>query len=664
MADSKKATGGKRFSVYAGLGDSPEISWSTVASTLSEDLTSMRETKMKERAAIEKATNEQMEALNKLQDVNSRSLGRVVLEGSSQSKEELRLRMDLVRKGLLKPADYKLFMQEQKSGYSNFSNIVKTYDQWHTKAMEKVNAGTATDAEIFVLKQIESFGNLNNKKIYTNPANGQIQVVTMEKDADGKYTKMPSAKDNPNSFSNPGSMLDLMSYDGGVKKELRDEAKKITDSLATIITSSVSNGSVTKTSDFRKIFDDPESLEKYGITDEDITTFDQWLDSQVNTLTATDADMAQILSQRGYQYNDPKAANYIKTDLSGGQLVFELTDEQKAKARQIAKNEINMQIDSEITKTAGFKSDSNDVRESNIRKEKLKGVDFANRLISSNFDDAKTAQNMLESDPLYKDVEKIVMKDINGDTVEKTSNDFDVNKVDVIEFTMQVDGKMTPLNVETKKKKPDGTLMRDKNNNPINKSGEEIVRDILTKLKVPAAQVQSYIEEHKKAGKSFNNFNGIPTFNRTLGELNNVSGIKVNLGKSSFPVGQGVTEVLRNEFDEDDKLTKLIENYTNANPDETADKKAELKSYKWGLISNMVDNAFNSKGALAGRRSFKIQRLDDGNIKVNYNNKTLDIGITYEQIANNGQLLIEKIQEAIKSSNNEKPAAGDDIFSQ
>ena len=138
MADSKKATGGKRFSVYAGLGDSPEISWSTVASTLSEDLTSMRETKMKERAAIEKATNEQMEALNKLQDVNSRSLGRVVLEGSSQSKEELRLRMDLVRKGLLKPADYKLFMQEQKSGYSNFSNIVKTYDQWYTKAMEKI----------------------------------------------------------------------------------------------------------------------------------------------------------------------------------------------------------------------------------------------------------------------------------------------------------------------------------------------------------------------------------------------------------------------------------------------------------------------------------------------------------------------------------------------
>ena len=354
MADSKKATGGNRFSVYAGLGDSPEISWSTVASTLSEDLTSMRETKMKERAAIEKATNEQMEALNKLQDVNSRSLGRVVLEGSSQSKEELRLRMDLVRKGLLKPADYKLFMQEQKSGYSNFSNIVKTYDQWHTKAMEKINAGTATDAEIFVLKQIESFGNLNNKKIYTNPANGQIQVVTMEEDEDGKFTKMPSAKDSPNSFNNPGSMLDLMSYDGGVKKELRDEAKKITDSIATIITSSVSNGSVTKTSDFRKIFDNPESLKKYGITDGDITTFDQWLDSQVDTLTATDADMAQILSQRGYQYDDKDAPNYIELYIKGGQVVYKLTPEQKAKARQIAKNEINMQIDSEITKTPGF----------------------------------------------------------------------------------------------------------------------------------------------------------------------------------------------------------------------------------------------------------------------------------------------------------------------
>ncbi len=644
MADSKKATGGKRFSVYAGLGDSPEISWSTVASTLSEDLTSMRETKMKERAAIEKATNEQMEALNKLQDVNSRSLGRVVLEGSSQSKEELRLRMDLVRKGLLKPADYKLFMQEQKSGYSNFSNIVKTYDQWHTKAMEKINAGTATDAEIFVLKQIESFGNLNNKKIYTNPANGQIQVVTMEEDEDGKFTKMPSAKDSPNSFNNPGSMLDLMSYDGGVKKELRDEAKKITDSLATIITSSVRNGSVTKVSDFRQIFDDPASLKDFGITDEDITTFDQWLDSQVKTLTATDADMAQILSQRGYQYDDKDAPNYIELYIKGGQVVYKLTDDQKAKARQIAKNEINMQIDSEITKTPGF-----DPLRSNARgfeqeeDNKFGRVKAMNDILSA--DNSQDAINRIDTDPTYENVESMQMVDENGNNIDQ--KDWLKAKEIKIQYYDPNKGELTEGTVR---------LFDDKGDR---KNSDKIVMDMVEKLGIPTEQLEAYKKAFLAKKGKFNSFKGIANYTRGASELTESGNVEVSLGKSKYPSSQAISNILKEDFKDDEQGVTLLSLKSKADEGEDSEEQKaadqKIDQYKWSQITNMINATF--KPRLRGK-SFEFNIQSDGNLQVIYNSKPINLGVSKEGLGNDGSKLIKLIEQKINEINFSKPPSG------
>ena len=381
-------TSKNKFSIYAGLGDSPDINWSQVASTLSQGLQGVLEKKKAERKAIDEATNKQMEALNELPDVNSRSLGRVVIEASAQSKEELRMRMDLVRRGLSKPTDYKVFMQEQKNGYSSFSNIVKTYDKWYTDAKTKVDDGTATALHIATMKQIESFGNLNDKKIYTNPANGQLQVVTMEKDADGKYTKMPSSKKNPDNFQNPGNVLSLMTYDGGERVDLGVETKKITDELAVIIDSQVANGSVTSFEDFRNAFADTERMKSLGLTDDEIATYDDWLSAKSDVFVSSDADMLEILVTDGkYQIDDPKKANYLKINYNGTEPVVEWGDEAAAEkyreeAKTIVERKINEQIDSKIKQTPGFDQNRNKKDDRSYNNKIAKGTKIVDSLNS------------------------------------------------------------------------------------------------------------------------------------------------------------------------------------------------------------------------------------------------------------------------------------------
>jgi len=360
MADKK----GNRYSVYQGLDTDPSINWGTVASTISDQLTLLKEAKLQERDAIDKATQDQMDQLNKLPDVNDRSLSKIVLEASDRSKEYLRREMDLVKRGLRKPKDYSLFMQSQKNGYSDFGNVVKNWDKWNTAKQEAITNGTQSDLDMFTAEDIESFGNLKNKTVMTNPANGQIQVVSMGLDKDGNYTVMPNAGKNPEAFANPGSINARMSF---------DEKRKDTTALVTAETAEIAriveagrseNGVVTTMEDYRQS-----------------PSFDTWKTETTAKLTSNVYDTTQVLTQSGYvlgrteaearkkwesQYGtgeDAKpfdASKFIKVNMSGEKPVPQLSESQVNAAKDIVGNKIESQLDSIENKTQGFKDSADD----------------------------------------------------------------------------------------------------------------------------------------------------------------------------------------------------------------------------------------------------------------------------------------------------------------
>lgn len=355
---------GNKYSVYQGLDTDPSINWGTVASTISDQLTLLKEAKIQERDAIDKATQDQMDQLNKLPDVNDRSLSKIVLEASDRSKEYLRREMDLVKRGLRKPKDYSLFMQSQKNGYSDFGNVVKNWDKWNTAKQEAITNGTQSDLDMFTAEDIESFGNLKNKTVMTNPANGQIQVVSMGLDKDGNYTVMPNAGKNPEAFANPGSINARMRF---------DEKRKDTTALVTAETAEIAkiveagrteNGVVTTMEDYRQS-----------------PSFDTWKRETTAKLTSNVYDTTQVLTQSGYvlgrteaearkkwesQYGtgeDAKpfdASKFIKVNMSGEKPVPELSESQVNAAKDIVGNKIESQLDSIQNKTQGFKDSADD----------------------------------------------------------------------------------------------------------------------------------------------------------------------------------------------------------------------------------------------------------------------------------------------------------------
>ena len=366
MATSNKS----KYSTYAGLDPAAPVNWGSIANTISKQIGLFNEKRKADQQAVEDATQSAIEKLNELPDVNSQSLDKALLDSAKSQQEQLMMNMKLVRKGVFKMHDYKLRMNEMKNGMTNFKNITKVYDGWYTAAKERVKNKTATEADMAFMERIESFGNLNNKKFMTNPANGQLQVVTMGKDDKGQYTVMPDPEKNPNAFQNPSVILDMMKYDGGVKVDLDVETNKIVDDLGVMMTAYVDpdTGAEYTLTDFRQMFNNKDRLKKLGLPD-DITTFDEWLDSQAEALTGDDAAIAQILAtQAGYQFKDKDAPKYIDLKGTGNSVEFTFPPKAKEKAIEIVKRKIANKMDSKGTAKKGFNPQDKIKRDDKIKK--------------------------------------------------------------------------------------------------------------------------------------------------------------------------------------------------------------------------------------------------------------------------------------------------------
>lgn len=626
---------GNKYSVYQGLDSDPQINWGTVANTISTQLKNLRDLKVAERDAIDKATQDQMDQLNKLPDVNDRSLNRIVLEGSDNSKQYLLREAALVKRGLRKPKDYSLFLQSQKNGYSEFGNIVKNWDKWNTAKMDALEAGTQSELDAFTAADIASFGNLKDKTIMTNPANGQIQVVSMGKDKNGNYTVMPDALKNPGAFGNPASINSRMNFD----EKKRDTAELVNKEVEFIGQHIIAN---------RKANGVVETIEDFTTA----PSYPKWKQASIDKLTSNDYHMTQILTQQGYvlgrtleeaQEKDPTVTkeNFIKIDMSGDKPVPELTKEQQDEAKKIVGDLIDSQLTRKEDETQGF---NNQDRTDRIKKDlasKSGRVDAFNKIFDP--ERSQDALNTIDTDSTYDNIQSIQMVDSKGENVEKA----DYQNADSI---------IVQYYDPQRKEMVDGKIrIKDEKGNV--KSGEEIVMEMVIKSGIDAQDLTEFKEAFKKKGNKFNEFRGIENYERKASVLKESGNIEVPLGKSSYPASQAISNILKEDFKDDEGGIVALQELTKAKEEQNAEKESEadkkLDQYKWSQITNMVNAAF--KPRLRGK-AFEFNVRPDGKLEVIYQSKPIDLGISKEGIGNDGARLMNVIEAKINNANN--PSAG------
>ena len=166
VTNKNKPTASNKYSLYAGREEA--VNWGQVAVNLTKGLETIRDQRAAAKQKIIDDTNAAMTELSEIADVQSGSMNTLLIDGSDFSKNTLQANMDLVRRGLLDPKDYMLIMQQQKDGYKSLSNYAKNYDAKYQEGMARIQDGSASNLEEYFRGTGFSFGNVKNKKLWTD----------------------------------------------------------------------------------------------------------------------------------------------------------------------------------------------------------------------------------------------------------------------------------------------------------------------------------------------------------------------------------------------------------------------------------------------------------------------------------------------------------------
>ena len=356
------------------------VNWAKVASDLTGVVDKVRDDRQTRKKELDDATTEAMNNLNEIVPVDNQTLGTMVLDTSNASKEALQIQNDLMKQGKLKPNDYMKFQQRLSDQWASWNNSVKNWDASYKTAMERVQNGTASAQEIFINELTQSFGNVNGLQMYVNPETGDMSLVRMNEDG-----SMPDPKKNPDAYMSMNYINQRMNQQVD-KVIVRDAVAGEVDKFANIVTLEINdaNGAYRSYEDFRNIKDA-----------EGKPAFKQMLSESAEQYIVDPNSAASVLADnlRDYSYtlnpdeakDDPK--KILLQNNSNGQLIPQLTDEQKEVAKEFVMNTMEKQLDSKMgyDKGARFDPTRKSAQDYGRNRDKIAGyMGNANRLQTSN----------------------------------------------------------------------------------------------------------------------------------------------------------------------------------------------------------------------------------------------------------------------------------------
>lgn len=376
--NNDKATAANQYSVYVNRDtQATQVNWGDIAKKLTSGANAIRDGREAKKQAITDATNKALNDLSQIADVDNQSLGKLLINGSDFSKKTLMANMELLRNGGLDPKDYQLIMQSQLDGYKNLSLYAEGADAKYQEAMKRLELGEdgqsiASDMEMTWNEGTFGFGNLRNKRLITNPRNGELVLVTMQEDENGDLV-VPDPDKNPEFFQNTAYINVATDFQLD-RRNTNTLADAVTENLADVISSSAADysvlsggGQITSISDFRQLFDfeDPDGKSYMDLRNADNSkmTYKQFMSDQVDTITGDASDLssmnaAQVLTGAGYKMvqSEDEAkrkgiSKYVIYKNVNGRPEVELTENQMKEARNIAQRAIESRIDLKIKQT-------------------------------------------------------------------------------------------------------------------------------------------------------------------------------------------------------------------------------------------------------------------------------------------------------------------------
>lgn len=352
------------------------INWAEVGNNLTNTLKEENRVREEKKAAINAATREMQNVLNNIPQGENTQLNEFALNAGADLQEVMLMQETLLKSGQLDPRQYTITRQNLADGTNQAFSLFENYNAEYKRKMEMNNSNLpvgeqASEIQNWSMGLVEGFGNFQDSKLIINPNTGIMSMAKMIEDPNnpsgpripdqnnlmtvqnlenrikGTYTKYDVIGNVDAYAQNLGTDVELERKMGGYRAN--GLVTEVTD-----ITQRKGFGSLADLTD-KQI---AEIAKETGINPEDVKVMsmyekaeDSWVKSQLGIGDNSAASvLVDFLGGEGYEptmdpteaANDPLKVLMVNKN---GKLEAELTDEQQAKAEEVMKVQLRLQLD-------------------------------------------------------------------------------------------------------------------------------------------------------------------------------------------------------------------------------------------------------------------------------------------------------------------------------
>lgn len=321
------------------------VNWAEIGKGLTDMLQEQTKIREEKRAAIDKATRDNLKALSEAPTGAHTGLNTWALEYADNARQAILLQDRLLKSGALKLKDYTVMRQNLNDGTDELFSVIKNFQTAFKEKRDRMISNDPKNKsqafEMDLMAYTEQFGDFSKSKAMIDPNNFMVNVGIMEPDPD-----------------NQGVMkVGKMIAPSGFLKKIQDTRVDYFDSSAAAEAASKSFGAFAEST-----IQELSRLQGKVVTIEDVRKrpgYEEAINEELNSFFSNPFNMTSVLTNdlvkdkngRAYVSNiSGKSGNVIKYVFDPETNFYkpELTAEQEQAARDYMRRKIEQRLDIKI----------------------------------------------------------------------------------------------------------------------------------------------------------------------------------------------------------------------------------------------------------------------------------------------------------------------------
>lgn len=321
----------------------PPTDWGKIGSNLLDQIDKENQRQKEEKDKIDDDFAESFSKIGEYEQTTDQDVNEFIYKGVDEIRNGMKTQYDLLKKGAITMADYKLYKNTAMSDWSNLNKAVKGFGGTIEASQKLITEGKMSGLGQYNSLNFAKLGDLKTAKIMINPQTGRIYRANI----DPKTGKIASPNDvySPSAMINPANLVDL-------KVNLDDQIDPFLKRLEKVgVAKNMGNG----------VIEVDESARNNP-------AFKSALEAQINAVTATPRSTTSILTDYigDYQFFESDAQKkelmakgitedkLIRVERKNGIAEPILTDAQDKAAREYVRNQIEVGVGGKASMTKPF----------------------------------------------------------------------------------------------------------------------------------------------------------------------------------------------------------------------------------------------------------------------------------------------------------------------